>query len=69
MLKNEKKGNNSMGILALRLPESGRERMGYRAILKALGVLDKNSKATKRLEVVKKARLVRLLKDGWERER
>jgi len=58
------------GFLALRLPESDKEWMGYRVtILKALGVLDKNGKATKRLELVKKARLARLTKDGWERER
>jgi len=58
------------GFLALRLPEADKEWMGYRVtILQALGVLDKNGKPTKRLDVVKAAKLARLTKEGWEKER
>jgi len=58
------------GFLALRLPESDKEWMGYRVtILQALGVLDKNGKPTKRLGVVKAANLARLTKEGFDKER
>jgi hypothetical protein len=58
------------GFLALRLPESDEEWMGYRAtILQGLGVLDKDGKPTARLEVVKAANLARLDKKSWDDER
>ena len=58
------------GFLALRLPESDKEWMGYRVtILKALGVLDKNGKPTARLDVVKAANMARLDRKSWEDER
>ncbi len=58
------------GFLALRLPESDKEWMGYRAtILQGLGVLDKDGKPTARLEVVKAANLARLDKKSWDDER
>ena len=58
------------GFLALRLPEADKEWMGYRVtILKALGVLDANGKPTKRLDVVKKANMVRLTKASWDAQR
>ncbi len=58
------------GFLALRLPESDKEWLGYRVtILKALGVLDANGKPTKRLELVKAANLARLDKKSFDEER
>ncbi len=58
------------GFLALRLPESDAEWMGYRAtILQGLGVLDKDGKPTARLEVVKAANMARLDKKSWDDER
>ncbi len=58
------------GFLALRLPESDKQWMGYRVtILKALGVLDKNGKPTPRLDVVKAADMARLDKKSWDTER
>ncbi len=58
------------GFLALRLPESDKEWMGYRVtILQALGVLDKNGKPTARLKVVKAANMARLDKKSWDAER
>ena len=58
------------GFLALRLPEADKEWMGYRVtILQALGVLDKDGKPTKRLDVVKAANLARLTKEDWQKER
>jgi len=58
------------GFLALRLPESDEEWMGYRAtILQGLGVLDKDGKPTARLEVVKAANIARLDKKSWDDER
>ena len=58
------------GFLALRLPESDPEWMGYRAtILQGLGVLDKDGKPTARLDVVKAADLARLDKGSWDKER
>ncbi len=61
---------SAWGFLALRLPESDQEWMGYRAtILKALGVLDANGKPTARLDVVKAADLARLTKESFDKER
>ncbi|NOY76836.1 MAG: cytochrome C [Calditrichaeota bacterium] len=58
------------GFLGLRLPESDKEWMGYRVtILKALGVLDKDGKPTKRLDIVKAGKLARLTKESWQAER
>ncbi len=58
------------GFLALRLPESDKEWLGYRVtILKALGVLDANGKPTKRLDLVKAANLARLDKKSFDEER
>ncbi len=58
------------GFLALRLPEADKEWMGYRVtILKALGVLDAKGKPTKRLDIVKKANMVRLTKADWDTQR
>ncbi|MFP7754403.1 multiheme c-type cytochrome [Thermodesulfobacteriota bacterium B35] len=67
-------GNHSVrtawGFLALRLPEADKEWMGYRVtILKALGVLDSAGQPTARLDIVKKADMVRLTKESWEAER
>ena len=60
----------SWGFLALRLPEEDKEWLGYRVtILKALGVLDASGKPTKRLELVKAAKLARLDKKSFEEER
>ena len=60
----------SWGFLALRLPEKDKEWLSYRVeILKALGVLDANGKPTKRLEIVKKAKLARLDEASWKKER
>ncbi len=60
----------SWGFLALRLPESDKEWLGYRVtILKALGVLGKDGKPTKRLELVKAADMARLSKEAWQKER
>ena len=60
----------SWGFLALRLPEEDKEWMGYRVtILQGLGVLDKDGKPTKRLDVVKAANIARLDKKSWEDER
>ena len=60
----------SWGFLALRLPEEDKEWLGYRVtILKALGVLDANGKPTKRLELVKAAKLARLDKKSFDDER
>ena len=60
----------SWGFLALRLPEDDKEWLGYRvSILKALGVLDANGKPTARLELVKKAKIARLTKEDWVKER
>ncbi len=61
---------SAWGFLALRLPESDKEWMGYRVtILQALGVLDKDGKPTPRLDVVKAANLARLDKKSWDDER
>ena len=58
------------GFLGLRLPEDDPEWIGHRVIiLKALGVLDKDAKPTKRLDVVKAGNLVRLTKEEWQKER
>ena len=58
------------GFLALRLPESDQEWMGYRAtILMALGVLDAKGQPTARLDVVKAADLARLTKESFDKER
>jgi hypothetical protein len=60
----------SWGFLALRLPESDKEWMGYRVtILQALGVLDAKGKPTARLDVVKAANIARLDKESFDAER
>ena len=61
---------SAWGFLALRLPESDKEWMGYRAtILQGLGVLDASGKPTARLDVVKAADLARLTKESFDKER
>ncbi len=70
MDKGDHRVMTAWGFLALRLPESDKEWMGYRVtILQALGVLDKNGKPTARLKVVKAANLARLDKASWDQER
>jgi hypothetical protein len=70
MSKGDHRVMTSWGFLALRLPESDKEWMGYRVtILQALGVLDKDGKPTPRLDVVKAANLARLDKASWDKER
>lgn len=60
----------SWGFLALRLPESDEEWMGYRTtILKGLHVLDPDGNPTERLDVVKAGKLVRLTAEEWQAER
>ncbi len=70
MSKGDHRVMTSWGFLALRLPESDKEWMGYRVtILQALGVLDKDGKPTPRLDVVKAANMARLDKASWDKER
>ncbi len=58
------------GFLGLRLPEKDKEWLSYRVtILKALGVLDKDGKPTKRLDLVKAANIARLTPGAWEKVR
>ena len=58
------------GFLALRLPESDKEWLGYRAkILQGLGVLDAKGNLTDRLVVVQAGDLARLNAEDWGTER
>ena len=58
------------GFLALRLPEEDKEWMSSRVeILKALGVLDATGNPTERFEAVKAAKMARLTKEDFSRER
>jgi hypothetical protein len=58
------------GFLALRLPEEDKGWMEDRGvILKALGVLDDKGNPTERLDAVKAAKVARLTKEEFDRER
>lgn len=58
------------GFLALRVPEDDKEWWDNRVtILKALGVLDDKNNPTERFEAVKAAKVARLTKEDWEKER
>ena len=69
------KGNHEVrtawGFLAVRLPlpEDPQWKQDQVTILKALGVLDPEGNPTDRLEVVKKADVMRLTQEDWEKER
>ncbi len=69
-----KDGNHAVmtawGFLGLRVPEDDKEWWNNRVIiLKALGVLDDKGNPTERFEAVKAAKLARLTKEEWQRER
>ena len=59
------------GFLAVRLPmpEDKKWAEARTTVLKALGVLDPEGKATPRLEAIKSLDMVRLTQDGWQKER
>jgi predicted CXXCH cytochrome family protein len=58
------------GFLGLRVPEDDEEWWKDRVtILQALGVLDENGNPTERFEAVKAAKVVRLTKEDWQKER
>ncbi len=58
------------GFLAVRLPEEDKEWLKDRVtILQALGVLDDAGNPTERLELVKAAKVARLTKEEFDRER
>ncbi len=59
------------GFLAVKLPlpEDEKWKEDQVTILKALGVLDPEGNATKRLDVVKSADVARLTQEDWEKER
>ncbi|CAG0994868.1 Hydrazine dehydrogenase [Geobacteraceae bacterium] len=58
------------GFLALRLPEDDKEWLDNRVtILKAIGVLDDKGQPTERLDAVKAAKIARLTKEDFDRER
>ncbi|WP_328754114.1 multiheme c-type cytochrome [Geomesophilobacter sediminis] len=58
------------GFLALRMPEEDGDWLFDRVtILKAIGVLDDNGKPTERFEAIQKARLARLTKEEFDRDR
>ncbi|HEY3307504.1 MAG TPA: multiheme c-type cytochrome [Desulfuromonadaceae bacterium] len=60
----------SWGFLALRLPEDDKEWMDNRVtILKAIGVLDDKGNPTERLDAVKAAKIARLDKESFNKER
>ena len=69
------KGNHEVrtawGFLAVRLPlpEDPQWKQDQVTILKALGILDPEGNPTDRLEVVKKADVMRLTQEDWEKER
>ena len=55
--------------MRLPLPEDPQWKQDQVTILKALGVLDPKGNPTDRLEVVKKADVMRLTQEDWEKER
>jgi hydroxylamine dehydrogenase len=59
------------GFLAVRfpMPDDKKWAADRSTILKALGVLDPSGRPTERLEVVKKAEVVRLTQEAWQKER
>jgi hydroxylamine dehydrogenase len=58
------------GFLALRLPEDDKEWLDNRVtILKAIGVLDDKGNPTERLDAVKGAKVARLTKEGFDKDR
>jgi hydroxylamine dehydrogenase len=60
----------SWGFLALRLPEDDKEWMANRVtILQAIGVLDDKGTPTERLDAVKGAKVARLDKESFDKER
>jgi hypothetical protein len=62
--------NTAWGFLALRLPEDDKEWMANRVtILQAIGVLDDKGTPTERLDAVKGAKVARLDKESFDKER
>lgn len=62
--------NTAWGFLALRLPEDDKEWLANRVtILQAIGVLDDKGQPTARIEAVKGARVARLTKEEFAKER
>jgi len=60
----------SWGFLALRLPEDDKEWMANRVtILQAIGVLDDKGNPTERLDAIKGAKVARLDKESFDKER
>jgi hypothetical protein len=60
----------SWGFLALRLPEDDKEWLANRVtILQAIGVLDDKGTPTERLDAVKGAKIARLTKEDFDKER
>ena len=60
----------SWGFLALRLPEDDKEWLANRVtILQAMGILDEKGNPTERLDAVKAAKMARLDKESFDRER
>ncbi|HBA87805.1 MAG TPA: cytochrome C [Geobacter sp.] len=60
----------SWGFLALRLPEDDKEWLANRVtILQAMGILDGKGNPTERLDAVKAAKVARLDKESFDRER
>ena len=60
----------SWGFLALRMPEDDKEWLANRVtILKAMGVLDEKGNPTERMEGVKAAKMARLDKESFARQR
>jgi hydroxylamine dehydrogenase len=58
------------GFLALRLPEDDKEWLANRVtILQAIGVLDDKGQPTERLDAVKGAKVARLTKEEFDKER
>lgn len=58
------------GFMALRLPEDDKAWLDNRiTILKAMGVLDEAGKPTERFDAVQAARVARLTKEGFEKDR
>lgn len=58
------------GFLGLRVPEDDKDWWNDRVtILQALGVLDEKGNPAERFEVVKVARVARLTKEDWQKER
>ena len=58
------------GFLALRLPEDDKEWLANRVtILQAIGVLDDKGNPTERLDAVKGAKVARLTKEGFDKDR